>query len=188
MRGRGTENKMKIAWRCYEKQIPYLGICFGMQLALVAMARNACGLEDANSEEIDPKTPHPIISLQKLQKTITFKGGTMRSGSYTAILKKGSLVSKIYGNATRVSERHRRRWEVNPQYIPILEEAGIIFSGCSEGDRLVEFIEISPERHPFFVGTQAHPEFKSRPNRPHPLYKAFVEASLSRKQQRHKSK
>ncbi len=184
---RGTENKMKIAWHCFKQKIPYLGICFGMQLALVAIARHACNLENANSVEIDPKTPHPIITLQPLQKTVTFKGGTMRLGAYTAVLKQGSLISKIYGEATRISERHRHRWEVNPEYIPVLEDAGITFSGFSEGDGLVEFIEVSPDIHPFFVGTQAHPEFKSRPNRPHPLYRAFIQAALENKEKKKKS-
>ncbi len=177
---RGTEGKIKIAMECVNRKIPYLGICLGLQMAVVALARMKLGLKDANSQEIDPNTPHPVIAILESQKNVKFMGGTMRLGKYRAILKPNTLVYDAYG-VDVVEERHRHRLEVNPEYIPLLEEKGVIFSGFSEKEHLAEFMELDRKKHPFFVGTQAHPEFKSRPHRPHPLYKAFVKAALERK-------
>ncbi len=182
---RGTEGKIEIAKECINRKIPYLGICFGLQMAVVSFARYFVGLKDAHSQEVDPHTPHPVIVLQESQKSIHQLGGTMRLGGYPAKLKPNTLVHKIY-QKDEIVERHRHRWEVNPEYVPLLEEHGLIISGIYEEENLVEFIELPTDKHPFFVGTQAHPEFKSRPNRPHPLYKAFVAAALKYKEQKRK--
>ena len=174
---RGTEKKIEIAGFAIKENIPYLGICFGMQMATVAYARYFAGLNQANSKEIDENTPYPIISLQEQQKKEAGMGGTMRLGSWKAQLKKDSYISAIYGNQEFIFERHRHRWEVNGEYIPLLEKNGLIFSGYSPETKLVEFIELPKENHIFFIGTQAHPEYKSRPMKPHPIYKEFIKKS-----------
>lgn len=174
---RGTEKKIEVATHCLEHKIPYLGICFGMQLATVAYARRYAQLDGANSVELDDQTPHPIISLQEEQKKRVGLGGTMRLGSWEARLKEGSYVREIYEGEEVIRERHRHRWEVNNDYIPQLEQAGLVFSGFAPDTDLVEFVELPRESHPFFVGTQAHPEFRSRPMRPHPLYVEFIKQS-----------
>ncbi|RLG51895.1 MAG: CTP synthase, partial [Thermoproteota archaeon] len=164
-----------------ETLTPYLGLCFGLQLAVVEYARNVCGLEGAHTTEIDPDTPHPVVDILPEQRKLIEEekyGGTMRLGSYPAVLRPGTLVHKLYGRDV-VYERHRHRYEVNPEYHGVLQEHGLVFSGMSPDGRLVEFIEL-PE-HPFFVGTQAHPEFKSRFLKPHPLFKGFLEAAHRRK-------
>lgn len=170
---RGTEGKINCIKYARENEIPFLGLCFGMQLAVVEFARNVCGLKGANSTEIDPNTPHPVIDLLPEQKKIDKLGGTMRLGAWPAILKAGTLVRKIYGKE-KIIERHRHRYELNPKYIDILEENGLVLSGISPKANLVEFIELP--NHPFFVGTQAHPEFKSRPLNPAPLFREFLKA------------
>jgi len=171
---RGVEGKIEVIKKCREQNIPFLGICFGLQTAVIEFARNVCNLK-AHSTEIDPNTEHPVIDMLEEQKNITTKGGTMRLGSHVALIKEGTIVHSLYGS-TRVEERHRHRYEVNPKYHQILHDNGIILSGVSPGGTLVEFIELS--NHPFFVGTQAHPELKSSLLKPAPLFKGLVGAAL----------
>ncbi len=174
---RGIEGKIAAAGFAREQGIPFLGLCLGLHCAVIEFARDMCGLAGANSSEFEPHTPYPVIDLMDEQRDVVDKGGTMRLGLYPAKLVPGSVVQKAYGEEV-VYERHRHRYEVNNRYRAKLEEAGMVCSGLSPDDRLVEFIEL-PD-HPFFVATQAHPEFKSRPNRPHPLFAAFVRAALER--------
>jgi len=174
---RGAEGKINCVRFCREKKVPFLGLCYGLQLATIEFARNVAGLAAANSTEIDPKTPHPVIDIIPEQKRITGLGGSMRLGTYPAILKSGTIVNRLYG-AEKIYERHRHRFEVNPDYIERLEKAGLVFSGRSPDGQLMEFIELPQSKHPFFVGTQAHPEFKSRPLEPHPLFRGFVQACV----------
>jgi len=173
---RGTEGKIRVIRAVRERNIPFLGLCLGLQLAVIEFGRNECGLEGANSTEIDPNTPHPVIDILPEQRDVSEKGGTMRLGAYRAVLKEGSLVHALYGNR-EVSERHRHRYEVNPDYHPAITEKGMIFSGMSADGRLVEFIELPA--HKFFVATQAHPELKSRMEAPAPLFYGFVKACMS---------
>ncbi len=172
---RGTEGKIEVIRLARERDIPFLGLCLGLQLAVIEYARNQCGLQGANSTEMDPTTHYPVIDILPEQKKVTEKGGTMRLGAYTAILQEGSLVRRLYG-ATEVSERHRHRYEVNPDYHALLREHGLVLSGSSLDGRLVEFIELPHLK--FFAGTQAHPELKSRMERPAPLFYGFVKACL----------
>jgi CTP synthase len=174
---RGIEGKIAAAAFAREQEVPFLGLCLGLHCAVIEFARDMCGLAGANSSEFEPHSPHPVIDLMDEQRDVVDKGGTMRLGTYPAKLLPGSIVHKAYGEEL-VYERHRHRYELNNRYRAKLEEAGMVFSGLSPDDRLVEFIEL-PD-HPFFVGTQAHPEFKSRPDRPHPLFAAFVRAALER--------
>jgi len=176
---RGIEGKIAAATFARTEQVPFLGLCLGLHCAVIEFARNVCGLVGANSSEFDPHTPHPVIDLMDSQRDVVAKGGTMRLGSYPAKLAEGTVVREAYGREV-VYERHRHRYEVNNAYRARLEEGGLVCSGTSPDDRLVEFIELPRHRHPFFVGTQAHPEFKSRPDRPHPLFAAFVRAALAR--------
>ncbi|HXQ59510.1 MAG TPA: CTP synthase [Acidimicrobiales bacterium] len=174
---RGIEGKVSAARYAREHEIPCLGLCLGLQVMVIDTARHLAGLEGANSTEFDHFTPAPVIDLMDEQHAIVDKGGTMRLGSYVAQLVPGSVVAEAYGS-TVVSERHRHRYEVNPRFRPALEESGLLCSGVSPDGRLVEFVELPG--HPFWVGTQAHPEFKSRPDRPHPLFQALLEAALAR--------
>jgi len=174
---RGAEGKIECIRYARENDIPFLGLCFGFQLAVVEYARNVCGLKDANSTEVNPNTPHPVIDILPEQKRIDKKGATMRLGAHPAILKDGSLVKKLYGKG-EIHERHRHRYEVNPDYIEILEKNGLVFSGVSPNRRLMEFLEI-PD-HKFFVATQAHPEFTSRPLKPNPLFLGFVKSCITK--------
>jgi len=171
---RGTDGKINAIKYARENNIPFLGICFGLQLAIVEFARNVCGVDDAHSIEIDPNTPHPLINIMPDQVQIKDKGGTMRLGVYEAQLMVDTKVQKIYNNDIAI-ERHRHRYEVNPKYHDMLEERGMIISGTSLDGMLVEFIELKENDHPFFVATQAHPELKSRIEKPAPLFKAFIE-------------
>lgn len=173
---RGAEGKVECIRYARENNIPFLGLCFGLQLAVVDYARNVCDLKGANSTEVDPKTPHPVIDILPEQKTIENKGATMRLGAYPAILKEGSLVRKLYGDRGKISERHRHRYEVNPEYIDKLENGGLVFSGVSPDRRLMEFLEIP--KHKFFVATQAHPEFTSSLLNPNPMFLGFVKACI----------
>ncbi|MBN1103705.1 MAG: CTP synthase, partial [Deltaproteobacteria bacterium] len=173
---RGTEGKIEVIRGARERNIPFLGLCLGLQLAVIEFGRNVCGLSNANSTEMDPDTPHPVIDILPEQKMISEKGGTMRLGAYPAVLKQGSVVHALY-RATEVSERHRHRYEVNPEYHRVIQERGMVFSGISRDGRLVEFIEL-PE-HRFFVATQAHPELKSRMDVPAPLFYGFVKACMN---------
>jgi CTP synthase len=174
---RGVEGKIAAANYARENAIPCLGLCLGMQVMTIEYARNELGLAGANSTEFDPTTPHPVIDLMDSQRDITEKGGTMRLGAYIAELAEGTIAAAAYGK-TVVSERHRHRYEFNPRYRGKFEGTGFVFSGSSPDGRLVEFVELAD--HPFWVGTQAHPEFKSRPDRPAPLFREFVAAALDR--------
>ena len=174
---RGVEGKIAAAGYARENEIPCLGLCLGLQCMTVEFARNVLGLERANSTEFDQSSPHPVIDLMESQRDITDMGGTMRLGAYVAQLQAGSQVAEIYGTDV-VSERHRHRYEFNPRYRARFDGSGFVCSGESPDGRLVEFIEL--EGHPFWIGTQAHPEFKSRPDRPAPLFQAFVGAALER--------
>ncbi len=174
---RGIEGKIAAAAYTREREIPCLGLCLGMQVMTVELARNELGLAGAHSTEFDHRTPHPVICLMEEQRGITNKGGTMRLGSYVAKLRPGSRVAEMYGSEV-VSERHRHRYEFNPDYRERVEAAGLICSGVSPDGLLVEFVEL--RGHPFWVGTQAHPEFQSRPNRPAPLFAGLMDAALDR--------
>lgn len=174
---RGVEGKIAAASYARENAIPCLGLCLGMQVMTIEYARNVLGLHRANSSEFDPHTPHPVIDLMDTQRDVTDKGGTMRLGAYVAQLEPGSQVAKIYGT-TVVSERHRHRYEFNSAYRSRFNDSAFKCSGTSPDGRLVEFIEL--EGHPFWVGTQAHPELKSRPTNPAPLFRALVGAAKSR--------
>jgi len=176
---RGIEGKIAAAAYAREERVPYLGLCLGLHCAVIEFARDECGLVGANSSEFDAHSPHPVIDLMDEQKAIVDMGGTMRLGAYPAKLGAGTRVREIYGEEV-VYERHRHRYEFNNRYRQIFEEHGMVCSGNSPDGLLVEFIELPPHLHPFFVATQAHPEFKSRPNRPHPLFAAFVEAARQR--------
>ncbi len=178
---RGFEGKIAAAGFARENDIPCLGICLGLQAMTIDFARNVMNLAGANSTEMDPDTPHPVIALMHDQRDVVDKGGTQRLGAYYAILEPDSRVYRAYGEPV-VSERHRHRWELNAQLKPKLEAAGLRCSGLSPDRRLVEFIELAD--HPFWVGTQAHPEFKSRPDRPHPLFRELVYAALARRESR----
>ena len=176
---RGIEGKIAAAGYAREEGVPYLGLCLGLHCAVIEFARDKCGLAGANSSEFDPHSPHPVIDLMDDQKAIVDMGGTMRLGAYPARLAAGSIVREAYGEEV-VYERHRHRYELNNRYRQVLEDNGMVCSGSSPDGLLVEFVELPAETHPFFVATQAHPEFKSRPNRPHPLFAAFVEAARQR--------
>ena len=178
---RGIEGKLGAIRYTRVNGIPTLGLCLGMQCMVIEAARNLAGLEKANSAEFDPETPDPVIATMASQLDVIAGerglGGTMRLGSYPAALQKGSVTATAYGE-TDVTERHRHRYEVNNDYRDRLTEAGLVFSGTSPDGLLVEFAELPRDVHPFFVGTQAHPELKSRPTRPHPLFRAFVQAAV----------
>ena len=176
----GIEGKLgAISWS-RKNRIPLLGLCLGLQCSVIEAARSV-GLDGASSSEFEPDTEHPVISTMADQVDAVAGnadlGGTMRLGAYPAVLTKGSLVAEAYG-ATEISERHRHRFEVNNAYRDKVAESGLRFSGTSPDGHLVEFVEYPPEQHPFFVATQAHPEYKSRPTRPHPLFAAFIKAAL----------
>ena len=174
---RGVEGKIKAIKYARENNIPFLGICLGMQLACIEFARNVCKIENANSTEFDEMTGEPIIDLMSDQKQIINMGGTLRLGNYDCKIKKDSLAYKLY-NQEFIKERHRHRYEFNNTYRKILEKNGLIFSGINEKSNLVEIIEY--KNHPFFVACQFHPEFKSRPTRPHPLFDGFIKSSIEK--------
>lgn len=173
---RGVEGKIAAAAFTRENKVPCLGLCLGMQVMTIEFARHVLGMTDANSTEFDPATQHPVIDLMHDQRDVTDKGGTMRLGAYYAVLQPGTKVANAYGEMV-VSERHRHRYEFNSNFRSRFEEAGFICSGTSPDKRLVEFIEIVD--HPYWVATQAHPEFKSRPDRPHPLFRELIAAALT---------
>ena len=177
---RGIEGKIKAVQYAREQKIPFLGICLGMQMAVIEYARNVLGLTQANSLEMDPKTPDPVIHLMEGQKKVTQKGGTMRLGAWSCDLKPGSLAHKIYG-VSQITERHRHRFEFNNKYLADIQSHGMIASGTNTENNLVEVVEV-PE-HPWFIGVQYHPEYKSTVANPHPLFVAFVEAALVHKKQ-----
>lgn len=175
---RGAEGKILTAQYARENNIPYLGICLGMQIATIEFARNVCGLNEANSTEFEPETPHPVICLQEEQKGITDKGGSMRLGANDSLLIAGTLASKLYGGVEVIKERHRHRYEFNSDYQEKLTQAGLVVSSVSADEGLVEIIELPS--HPFYIAAQFHPEFLSKPNKPHPLFSGFVQASLDK--------
>ncbi|MEO3823752.1 CTP synthase [Actinomadura sp. B10D3] len=178
---RGIEGKLGAVRHARENRVPLLGICLGLQCMVIEAARTLCALTDAGSAEFDATTAHPVVATMAEQLDVVAgerdMGGTMRLGLYPADLAEGSVVRELYGEA-KVSERHRHRYEVNNAYRDRLEEAGLRFSGLSPDGRLVEYVELPREQHPFFVGTQAHPEFRSRPTRPHPLFTGLISAAL----------
>jgi CTP synthase len=175
---RGVEGKVEAIRYARERHIPYLGLCLGMQCAVIEFARHVAGLKDANSSEFEPQCPHPVIDLMADQQGVKDKGGTMRLGAYPCKLADSTLAEKCYG-MSEVSERHRHRYEFNNRYRDHLTEKGLVFSGLSPDNRLVEIVELRD--HPWFLATQFHPEFGSRPHRPHPLFSGFVGAALRNK-------
>ena len=178
---RGIEGKIKAVRYAREQGIPFLGICLGMQMAVIEYARNVLNLKGANSTEMDEHTLHPVISLMEEQKTITNKGGTMRLGAWDCDLKEGSLVQKVYHGKKSISERHRHRYEFNNDYKEAFEEAGLVASGINTATNLVEIVEIPS--HPWFIGVQYHPEYKSTVANPHPLFVGFIKAVQTHKKQ-----
>ena len=185
----GIEGVIRSIKYVRENKIPYLGLCYGMQLAVIEYARNVLGYKDANTAEIDPASKHLIIDIMAEQKKHLANGNygaSMRLGAYPAVLKKGTIAAEAYGTP-KVMERHRHRYEVNQPFIAELEEAGLVFSATSPDRHLMEIAELprqtksNPDGHPFFLGSQFHPEFHARPLSPHPLFNAFIKASLARK-------
>ena len=177
---RGVEGKIAVIRHCREKKIPFLGLCYGMQLAVIEFSRSVAGLKKANTTEVLPETPNPVIDiLPEQKKNLSEKnyGATMRLGAYPAVLKKGTIAYGAYKQHL-ISERHRHRYEVNPDYIGRLEKSGLVFSGFSPDRRLMEIMELPKSKHPFFVAAQFHPEFKSRPLKPHPLFREFVKTAI----------
>ncbi|MBC7550788.1 MAG: CTP synthase, partial [Cellulomonas sp.] len=178
---RGIEGKLGALRWARENKVPTLGICLGLQTMGIEYARTVLGLADASSSEFDPETTNPVVATMAEQLAIVGGdgdlGGTMRLGSYAAVLEPGSVVAKAYGTE-QVTERHRHRYEVNNAYRAQLEAAGLVFSGLSPDSKLVEFVELPSDVHPYYVATQAHPEFKSRPTRAHPLFAGLVSAAL----------
>ncbi len=189
---RGVEGKIKAVSFAREKKIPYLGLCFGMQMAAIEFGRNVCGLKKANSTEVNPKTLHPVIHIMAEQKEYLKKkqfGGTIRLGAWPCVLKKNSRLFKIYKQSGQqaisngqliVNERHRHRYEFNQKYKKLFEKKGVVFSGLSPDGKLIEAIELPKKMHPFFVGTQFHPELKSKFLKPHPLFAAFIKAVINK--------
>jgi CTP synthase len=176
---RGIEGKIKAASYARRNNVPYLGLCLGMQIAVVEFARNVLGLQEANSSEFDPQTPYPVIDLMNTQRNVSDKGGTMRLGNWVCCLTPDTRTYNSYGEPI-VFERHRHRYEFNNEYRKRMEAHGLIVSGRSADNSLVEVVEVKD--HPWFVASQFHPEFKSRPNRPHPLFRDFVGASINHQQ------
>ncbi len=175
---RGTEGKIRAINFARENGVPFLGICYGFQLAVIEFARNACGLEDASSAEINPESPHLVIDLMPEQQDVAQKGATMRLGAHKILVKKGTLAYRLY-DSEEISERHRHRWEVNPQYWQLLEKNGMIFSGKSPDGKRMEILELP--KHYFFFASQFHGEFKSRPKKPDPEYYGFIKACLNKR-------
>jgi CTP synthase len=172
---RGSEGKIRAVQYAREHKIPFFGICLGLQMAVIEYARNLGGVPQATSREFDEKSKYSVIDIMESQKKVTEKGGSMRLGAYPCVLKKNSLVRKVYGSE-QISERHRHRFEVNNSFRPALEQAGLALSGLSPDNELVEIIELAD--HPWFIGVQFHPEFKSTPRNPHPLFKSFIGAAI----------
>ena len=176
---RGIEGMIEAVRCAREKKLPMFGICLGMQMSVVEFARHVCGMEDANSTEFAPDGAHPVIDIMETQKDITEKGGTMRLGLYPCKLTPGSISARVYGEPL-IYERHRHRWEFNNAYRKALTDAGLIIAGVSPDEKLVEIVELPESVHPWFVGVQFHPEFKSRPNRAHSLFRDFIRAAVER--------
>ena len=172
---RGVEGKIEAIRYARENKIPFFGICLGMQCAAIEFARNVCNLKGANSTEFDINTPDPVISLLEEQRAVSSKGGTMRLGAQPCVLHEGTKVFKAYGSR-EISERHRHRYEFNNRYTELFVDRGMVFSGYTSDKQFVEIMELRD--HPWFVCVQFHPEFKSKPTDPHPLFKEFIRASL----------
>lgn len=177
---RGVEGKIKAIQYARENGLPFFGICYGLQMAVIEFARNGCGLVGANTEEVAPDSPHPVVHILPEQKHVTEKGASMRLGSYPCRLTQRTMAAELYGRDL-IEERHRHRYEVNNEYREQLSKAGMVFSGVSPDYRLVEIVELPKKVHPYFIATQFHPEFKSRPNRAHPLFAGLVAAALAHK-------
>jgi CTP synthase len=171
---RGVEGKIIAVKYARENNLPFFGICLGMQMAAIEFARNVLMIKDADSTEMNPDTPDPVIDMMEEQKKVTMKGGTMRLGSFPCIIKEKTLAYSIYGK-TEINERHRHRWEFNNKYLPQFEEAGMIASGINPQSGLVEIIELT--QHPFFIGVQYHPELKSTVENPQPIFVHFIKAA-----------
>ena len=182
---RGVEGNLLVIEYARKNKIPYFGLCYGMQMMVIEYARNVLGFKDANTREVNPDAQNIVIDVMESQKENLINkryGGSMRLGAYKALLKEGSIASESYGKK-EVSERHRHRYEVNPEYIEKLEAEGLVFSGYSPDKRLMEIAELPKKKHPFYLGTQFHPEFLARPLDPHPLFTAFIKACISQKKQ-----
>jgi len=173
---RGIEGKIRAAQYARENEVPYLGLCLGMQIATIEFARNVCGFKDANSTEFDEQTKHPVISLLDEQKEVTQMGGSMRLGTWPAKIVEGTRAHKVYGK-TEIAERHRHRYEFNPAFKDAMTAKGFVIAATSPDGTLVEMIEL--QDHPWFLACQFHPEFQSKPNHPHPLFKGFIAACLA---------
>jgi CTP synthase len=171
---RGVEGKIIAVKYARENHLPFFGICLGMQMAAIEFARNVLGIKDADSTEMNPDTPNPVIDMMEEQKKVTMKGGTMRLGSYPCVIKQNSLAYSIYGK-TEIHERHRHRWEFNNKYLKQFEDAGMIASGINPQSGLVEIMELN--NHPFFIGVQYHPELKSTVEQPQPIFVHFINAA-----------
>jgi CTP synthase len=179
---RGVEGKIQAIKYARETGLPFFGICYGLQMAVIEFARHGCGLTDANTEEVNADSPYPVVHILPEQKHVTDKGASMRLGSYPCHLSQNSIAAKMYESDV-IEERHRHRYEVNNEYRKQLSNAGMVFSGVSPDYRLVEIVELPQDVHPYFIATQFHPEFKSRPNRAHPLFAGLVAAALKRRQE-----
>jgi CTP synthase len=175
---RGTEGKIECIRYARENRMPYLGLCLGFQMAVIEFARNVCGITDANSTEFDAKCKSPVIDILPEQKKIEGLGGNMRLGGKDIELKPNSLISKLFDNANKIRLRFRHRYEVDPKYIAALEEHGLIFSGKHPTQPIMQVLELPPEVHPYFIGTQAHPELTSRPLGPSPLFMGLIKAAM----------
>jgi CTP synthase len=185
----GIEGKILTAQYARENKIPYFGLCYGLHMLVIEYARNVAGLKNANTTEIDAKTPHPVIDILPDQKEKLARkdyGGSMRLGAYPCILKEGTVIHDAYGKK-KISERHRHRYEINPAYVERLEKAGLVFSGQWQDGKLMEIAELPKDTHPFMIGTQFHPELRARPLSPHPLFNAFIKASITKSSRRHSS-
>jgi CTP synthase len=176
---RGVEGKIAAIRHARETSMPYLGLCYGFQLAVIEFARNVCRLEGANSTEIDPDSPHPVVDILPEQKQIEGLGGNMRLGGRDVLVKPGTLASRLFNGSPEVRLRFRHRYEVDPRYIDRLEAGGLVFSGKAPDYPIMQIMELPVSMHPYFIGTQAHPEFQSRPLRPQPFFLGLVEAAIA---------
>ncbi len=183
---RGTEGKIDCIRYARENKMPYLGLCLGFQMAVIEYARNVCGLGDANSTEFDPKCANPVIDILPEQKKIEGLGGNMRLGGKDVLVKPGTVAARLFENAERIRLRFRHRYEVDPKYIATLEQHGMVFSGKAPNHPIMQILELPPEVHPFFLGTQAHPELTSRPLRPQPMFMGLVQAAVEYARQHHR--
>jgi len=176
---RGAEGKIECIRYARENRIPYLGLCLGFQMAVIEFARNVCGIAGANSSEFDPNCPNPVIDILPEQKKIEGLGGNMRLGGKDVELKSNTLAARLFKNASQIRLRFRHRYEVDPKYIDTLERHGLIFSGKAPNHPIMQVLELAQDMHPFFLGTQAHPELTSRPLRPQPMFLGFIQAALN---------